>query len=173
MGNFKEDIANVKAFAFDCDGVLTDGSLMMTESGQLIRVFNAKDGYAIVKALAANYPVAIISGGSGDVMEMRFKKLGITDLYLGSLDKLNDIDDFRYKYGFEREDILYVGDDVPDIEPMMNVGLSVAPSDAVLEVKAIARHVSEYGGGKGCVRDVIEQVLKARGDWSVECKNIQ
>lgn len=173
MGNFKEDIAKIKAFAFDCDGVMTDGTVRMTDKGELMREFNAKDGFAVGQALAAGYPVAIVSGGRGSAMELRFKVLGVTDIYLGTPDKLEAVDDFRYKYGLEREDILFMGDDLPDIEVMQNVGLSVAPKDAALEVKAIARHVSEYGGGKGCVRDVIEQVMKARGDWNRKKENKQ
>ncbi|MEG2758387.1 MAG: HAD hydrolase family protein, partial [Rikenellaceae bacterium] len=91
----------------------------------------------------------------------------LTDIYLGCLYKIESLDDFRYKYGIERSEILYMGDDMPDIEAMQNVGLAVAPADAVLEVKAVAHHVSEYGGGKGCVRDVIEQVLKSQGQWNL------
>lgn len=173
MGNFKEEIAKIKAFAFDCDGVLTDGNVMMTEKGELMRTFNAKDGYAMVKALKAGFPVAVISGGRGEVMEKRFRTLGLTDIYLGCLYKIESLDDFRYKYGIERSEILYIGDDMPDIEVMQSVGLAVAPSDAVLEVKAVAHHVSEYGGGKGCVRDMIEQVLKAQGHWNTMSHSAQ
>lgn len=170
MGNFKEDIANIKAFAFDCDGVLTDGSIMMSPDGDSIRTFNVKDGYAIVRALAKGYPVAIISGGVGENLRRRFELLRIKDVYLGSKDKLADLDDFRAKYSLSRKDILFVGDDIPDMEVMTECGVSVAPSDAVLEVKAIATHTTEYAGGRGCVRDVIQQVMKARGDWDVFVK---
>lgn len=170
MGNFKEDIAKIKAFAFDCDGVLTDCSVTINEQGDAIRTFNAKDGYAIVRAIKKGYPVALISGGVGSVMRVRFEQLGIPNIYLGSRDKLADLDDFRAKYNLEREDILYIGDDIPDMEVMSHCGISVAPCDAVMEVKAIATHVTEYAGGRGCVRDAIEQVMKARGHWDVFIK---
>ena len=173
MGNFKEDLAKIKAFAFDCDGVMTDSTVEMNSEGQLIRKFNAKDGYAIVKAMKVGYPVAIVSGGHGEIMEKRFKSLGVTDIYQSCTFKIEAIDDFRFKYGVEREEILFMGDDMPDIEPMLNVGLGVAPADAVIDVKAVARHVSEYAGGMGCVRDVIEQVLKAQGKWNEMSHNCQ
>ncbi len=170
MKNFKEKISTIKAFAFDCDGVLTDGSLTITEAGEALRTFNAKDGYAVVRALKKGYPVALISGGVGVAMHKRFEMLGIKDIYLGSKNKIADLDDFRNKYNLERHDILYMGDDIPDMETMCACGVSVAPRDAALEVRAIATHVSEYEGGRGCVRDAVEQVMKARGDWDVYVK---
>lgn len=171
MGNFKEDIAKIKAFAFDCDGVLTDGSVTVNERGEAIRTFNAKDGYAVVRALKKGYPVALISGGVGDVMRVRFEQLGIQHIYLGSKNKLQDLDHFRSQYNLERTDILYIGDDIPDMEVMSVCGVSVAPCDAAMEVKQIATHVTEYAGGRGCVRDALEQVMKARGDWDVFVKH--
>lgn len=170
MGNFKEDIAKIKAFAFDCDGVLTDCTVTITESGDAIRTFNAKDGYAIVRALKKGYPVALISGGTGEAMRLRFEQLGIENVYLSSRNKLQDLDDFRAKYNLERSDILFIGDDIPDMEVMSHCGVSVAPCDAAMEVKQIATHVTEYAGGRGCVRDALEQVMKARGDWDVYVK---
>ena len=170
MGNFKEDIAKIKAFAFDCDGVFTDGTVTLMEHGDSIRVFNVKDGYAVARALKKGYPVAVISGGTGIAMRLRFEQLGVKDIYLASKNKLQDFDEFRAKYNLEREDILFMGDDVPDMEVMSLCGVSVAPSDAVLDVKALATHVTEYAGGRGCVRDSIEQVMKARGDWDLYVK---
>lgn len=171
MGNFKEEIAKIKAFAFDCDGVFTDGSIIMDGSGEAVRVYNVKDGYAVARAIRKCYPIAIISGGNGEGMRRRFEQLGIKDIYLASKDKLSDLDDFRLKYNLEREDILFVGDDLPDMEVMQCCGLSIAPCDAVLEVKRIATHVTEYKGGRGCVRDAIEQVMKVRGDWDICVKH--
>lgn len=170
MGNFKEDIAKIKAFAFDCDGVLTDGSITVNDRGDAVRTFNAKDGYAVVRALKKGYPVALISGGVGETMRLRFEQLGIQHIYLGSKNKLQDLDDFRQKYNLERTDILYIGDDIPDMEVMSLCGVSVAPCDAAMEVKRIATHVTEYAGGRGCVRDALEQVMKARGDWDIYIK---
>ncbi len=167
--NFKERISNIKAFAFDCDGVMTDGTVTMCEDFEMRRTYNAKDGYALLHAIEKGYPIAIISRGTGVAMRLRFeKKLGIKDIYLSTGDKVADLLDFCKKWSIEPSDVLYMGDDIPDIKAMKIAGLSVAPADAVLDVKAIATHVSPYGGGKGCVRDAIEQVMKARGDWDWE-----
>lgn len=168
MKNFKEKISNIKAFAFDCDGVLTDGSLLVAETGELLRSYNSKDGHAITEALRLGYPIAIISGGTGEAMRKRFEKLGIKDVFLLSKDKVEDINEFAKKHDLSLEEILYMGDDIPDIKTMKAVGVSVAPKDAILDVKAVATHTSSFNGGQGCVRDVIEQVLKARGDWRWE-----
>ncbi len=166
--NFKEKISKVKAFAFDCDGVLTDGSVMITENGESLRRYHSKDRYAIVQAIAKGYPVAIISGGGGVAMEKRFQSFGVKDAYLYTKNKVECLNDFCTKNNITAEDIVYVGDDIPDIKVMKMVGLCVAPSDAAFEVKAIAHHVSPYSGGHGCVRDIVEQVLKAREDWNWE-----
>ena len=166
--NFKEKISKVKAFAFDCDGVLTDGGVFLAENGDLLRRYSSKDRYAIVKAIAKGYPVAVISGGGGELMKKRIQQLGVTDAYLRSKNKVESMNDFCEKNGISPLDVIYVGDDIPDIKVMRMVGLCVAPSDAAFEVKAIVHHVSAYAGGYGCVRDVIEQVLKSRGDWGQE-----
>lgn len=163
--NFKEKISHIKAFAFDCDGVLTDGGLLMLENGEMLRKYDSKDGYAITEAIKKGYPVAIISGGNGTSMNLRFKKLGITNVYLAAENKVDCLNDFCSKNNILPQDVLYMGDDMPDIPVMKLVGLAVAPSDAVLEVKAIAHHTSAYNGGKGCVRDTIEQVMKSKNEW--------
>ncbi len=164
--NFKEKISHIKAFAFDCDGVLTNGKLIMMEDGEILRIYDAKDGQGIVFALKKGFPVAIITGGKGRALDARFKKLGVEDVYTLSEDKVACLMDFCEKHNLTPEEVMYVGDDVPDIPVMKVCGLAVAPSDAVLEVKAIAHHVSSYGGGNGCVRDLIEQVLKSQDKWS-------
>lgn len=166
--NFKEKISKIKAFAFDCDGVLTDSKVLMLENGEMLRQYNAKDGHAIVEAIKKGYPLAIISGGTGESMQIRFNKLGIKYIYMSTMDKVECMEDFCTKCGITPQDVLYVGDDIPDIKVMKKVGLAVAPADASLDVKAVADHVSEFNGGAGCVRDVIEQVLKSRGDWNWE-----
>lgn len=166
--NFKEKLSHIKAFAFDCDGVLTDAGVTMLENGEMLRTYNSKDGYAMVQAVRRGYPLAIISGGKGVGMYNRFESLEIKDIYLSSKNKVVSMADFCSKNNIEPCDVLYVGDDIPDIKVMKIVGLAVAPADAAMEVKAIAHHVSAYNGGKGCVRDVIEQVLKARGQWKWE-----
>lgn len=159
-------MARVKAFAFDVDGVFTDGKVILLPSGEMLRAYNAKDGFAVAAAVRLNYPLAIISGGTGEAMKNRFAGLGITDLYLSCGDKLEALTDFCCKYGLSPADVLFMGDDTPDLEVMGAVGLPVAPADAVHEVKRAARHVSAYKGGDGCVRDVVEQVLRAQGKWS-------
>ncbi len=166
MTNFKEDILKVTAFVFDCDGVLTDGGITTLPSGEALRTYNAKDGFAIALALKKGFKVAIISGGVGDAMVARFERLQIEDVHLGCHDKLATLKEFAGKYNLSLGDILYMGDDIPDIEPMTNVGVACAPRDAVSDVKEHAKYVSNYGGGKGCVRDVIEQVLKSQDKWA-------
>lgn len=164
--NFKEQLAHVKAFVFDCDGVFTDGSILSMPTGEALRTFNVKDGYSVAVALKRGYPICIISGGLGDSMLKRFAQLGIKDIHLNCKDKFTTLKEFATKYELSLNDILYMGDDIPDIEVMTNVGVPCAPYDAVAEVRHIARYVSSQRGGKGCVRDVIEQVLKAQNNWS-------
>lgn len=165
MKNFKERLQHVKGFAFDVDGVFTDGSVIIHSSGELLRSSNTRDGYAIQKAVEAGFPVAIITGGQSEAVGIRFKGLGVTDIYLNSNDKLDDLQDFRFKYGLELSEILYMGDDIPDYEVMQRVGFPTCPADAAPEIIELASYISNFGGGKGCVRDVIEQVLKLNSLW--------
>ncbi len=165
MTNFKEDILKVKGFVLDCDGVLTDGGILMLPDGEPLRIYNAKDGFAISMALAQGFKVAIISGGKGKGMEARFGKLQLKDVYLGCHDKVEALKEFASKHDIELSELLYIGDDIPDIDPMMQVGVACSPKDAVSEVKEIVKYVSNYCGGKGCVRDIIEQVLKSQDKW--------
>ena len=164
MSNFKEDIKNVKAFAFDVDGVLS-GEIFLTPEGEQIRSMNMKDGYAIQLAVKKGYPVAIITGGNSESIRMRFKGLGITDIYLKSSNKMEDFNDYIYKYNLDAESVLYMGDDIPDFEVMKHVGIPTCPNDASEEIKSLSKYISGIKGGKGCVRDVIEQVLRAQGKW--------
>jgi 3-deoxy-D-manno-octulosonate 8-phosphate phosphatase (KDO 8-P phosphatase) len=165
MKNFKEQLHKVKAFAFDVDGVFTDGTVIIHPSGELIRTSNARDGYAVNKAVNLGFPVAIISGGKSESVRERFRGLGVTDIYLGSTDKVEALNDFRYKYGLDLSEILFMGDDLPDYEVMKCVGFPTCPADAAPEIIEISMYISGYGGGRGCVRDVIEQVLKLNGQW--------
>jgi 3-deoxy-D-manno-octulosonate 8-phosphate phosphatase (KDO 8-P phosphatase) len=165
MGNFKEDIERVRAFVFDVDGVLTDNRITITPDREFIRTYNAKDGFALKVLVDKGYPVCIISGGKGEALRHRFEMLGIRDVCIDCFDKLPRLEAFMEKYGLAREEVLYVGDDIPDILPMRHVGVSACPSDASVDVKYVARYVSGFAGGQGCVRDLIEQVLRARNDW--------
>ncbi len=157
----------MKAFVFDVDGVFTDGKIMVTADNQFVRTYDSKDGFAMKALVSKGYKVAIISGGKGDSLVFRFNMLGVTDLYLDNFKKLEALKDFMGKHGLKSEEVLYMGDDIPDIEPMLHVGIPVCPADAAHDVKRISRYVSGYMGGEGCVRDVVEQVMRAQGRWDV------
>lgn len=173
MGNFKEDIARIRAIVLDVDGVLTDGGIQVTPEGDFIRRYNSKDGFVLSYALKKGYQVAIITGGRGNTLKVRFDMLGIKHVYLNCMAKLEALHDLMDKLGLAPEEILYMGDDIPDINPMMHVGMPVCPADAAPEVINISRYVSQFKGGEGCVRDVVEQVLRARGDWYVPGEKIE
>ncbi len=163
--NFKEDLKNIKAFAFDVDGVLSDPKVYLSPDGELLRTMNTKDGYAIQYAVKRGYPIAIITGGRTESVGIRFSNLGIVDIYLAASDKMKDLNDFRMKYNLELEELLYMGDDLPDHEVMTSCGVACCPADAVEEIKAISAYISHINGGAGCVRDIIEQVLRLHGRW--------
>ncbi len=165
MTNFKEGLRSVKAFAFDVDGVLSSPQVLLHPSGDLMRTMNTKDGYALQYAVKRGYPIAIISGGNTESVGLRFRGLGITDIYLSSFYKLEDFNDFIFKYDLKPEEVLYMGDDLPDYEVMTKVGVPCCPADAVEEIKSVAHYISPCKGGAGCVRDVIEQVLRLHGRW--------
>ncbi len=165
MTNFKEGLKAVKAFAFDVDGVLSMPEVYLHPSGDLMRSMNTKDGYALQYAVKRGYPIAIITGGTSESVALRFRGLGITDIYLASYCKTDDLTDFLSKYDLKPEDVLYMGDDLPDYEVMKQVGVPCCPADAVEEIKSAAHYISPISGGKGCVRDVIEQVLRLHGRW--------
>lgn len=166
MGNFKEDIIAIRAFVFDVDGVFTDGGIIPTSDGDFIRKYNAKDGYAVAYALKQGYKIAIITGGRGASLEARFKLLGVTSLYVNCSDKLTALKEFMEQNNLRREEVMFMGDDIPDLEAMRNVGIAVCPNDAVSEIIEASRYISQYSGGKGCIRDVVEQTLRARNDWA-------
>ena len=171
MGNFKEDVEKVKAFVFDVDGVFTDGGIGVDPNGEFIRKYNVKDGFAVKTAVDKGYPVAIISGGRGRSITERFEAMGVKDIYTGTFEKLDAMKKFMSKYGLEFSDLLYMGDDIPDIEAMINVGMPVCPKDASSEVVTVSRYVSGFAGGEGCVRDIVEQVLRSHNNWfTVEFK---
>ncbi len=172
MGNFKEDIALCQALVLDVDGVLTDGGLTPTMDGDFIRTYNVKDGYAIAYAVKMGYKICVITGGRGGNLRYRMEMLGIENLYIDCMDKRAAIEDFCAKNGVELEHIIYMGDDIPDLECMRMVGIPVAPRDAVMEVVEAARYVSEYNGGKGCVRDIIEQWLRSHGKWALHSRGV-
>ncbi|AVR46154.1 3-deoxy-D-manno-octulosonate 8-phosphate phosphatase [Christiangramia fulva] len=163
--SYKEHLNKIKTFVFDVDGVLTDGSIQISTQGELLRTMNIKDGYALKMAKNAGYTVCIISGGKNEGVRKRLRDLGINDIYLGVEDKVEQLDEFFDIYDITPDEVLYMGDDIPDYYPMKLVGLPCCPQDAAPEVKEISLYVSHKSGGKGCVRDVIEQVMKVQGKW--------
>ena len=171
MGNFKEDIVRTEAFVFDVDGVFTDGGI--TPFGDdFIRRYYAKDGYAVSYAARMGYKICIISGGRGKWLQERFERLHATKIYIDCADKIAALREFLDEYGLDARNVVFMGDDIPDLECMQAVGIPVAPADAASEILDAARYVSEYPGGRGCVRDFVEQVLRARGHWALHAKGV-
>ncbi|MGJ5640659.1 KdsC family phosphatase [Formosa sp. S-31] len=164
--SYKEYLTHITTFIFDVDGVLTDGSVVVTTAGEMLRTMNVKDGYAIKTAIDAGYRICVISGGSNEGVRKRLEGLGVTDIYLGAHNKIDQLDEILLKYDIKTENVLYMGDDIPDYPVMLIAGLAACPQDAVPEIKNISKYVSHKNGGKGAVRDVIEQVLKVQGKWS-------
>ena len=166
--NYKSLLPKIKTFIFDVDGVLTDGKVLLTSEGDMLRSLDTKDGYAIKCALIQGYKIVIISGGINEGIRERFKALGVYDIYLGAHHKLDSFQDLVDNYRLNPEEILYVGDDLPDIPVMKKVGVSCCPADAVSDVKTIVNYISHKNGGQGCVREIIEQVLRVQGKWSLD-----
>ncbi len=163
--NFKTRLNRVKTFIFDVDGVLTNNTVTLLPDGEQIRTMNIRDGYALQLAIKKGYKIAIISGGRSEMVRKRLNGLGIMDVYLGSSDKIEQFKEYILTYDITPEEILYMGDDVPDYDVMKRIGVPTCPNDAVQEIKGISIYVSDKKGGDGCVRDVIEQVMKVQGKW--------
>ena len=159
------DFSAITTFVFDVDGVLTDGTLLAFADGEQVRAFNIKDGYAIKYALQRGYKVAIISGRNEVGVRRRLESLDVADIFLGVEDKLDVLENYLYMQEVDPENVIYMGDDMPDLEVMQHCGLSVAPADAATDVLAIADYVTNAGGGKGAVREIIELVLKSHQEW--------
>ena len=161
---YKKQLQSIQAMIFDVDGVFSN-SFVVADSGKLNRIMNAKDGYAIKSAVEQGYLIAIITGGNSQAVKERFQLLGITDIYLSQTNKIDAFTDFYLKYNISPEKILYMGDDMPDFEVMTKVGLATCPADAVSEIKKISNYISDKKGGEGCVRDIVEQVMKIQKKW--------
>ena len=164
--SYKTYLKDINTFIFDVDGVLTDGTVQVTTAGELLRTMSVKDGYAIKTAVQKGYTVCIISGGSNEGVRKRLAGLGVEHIYLGTSRKEVPFEEFIKSSGIDPANILYMGDDIPDIPPMRTVAIAACPQNAVPEVKAVSNYVSHKNGADGCARDVIEQVLKVRGDWA-------
>jgi len=165
MSNYKEKLQSKKCFIFDYDGVLTDGTVYPSPDGEMMRAANVKDGYALQLAVKKGYKIAIISGGKSKTMEKRLEALNITDVYLGVHNKKEVFNSFVQKYDLKMEEILYMGDDIPDFQLLKIVGVATCPSDAAEEIIEIVDYVSHKPGGKGAVRDILRQTMKVQGKW--------
>ncbi len=165
MSNYKEKLLKINTFIFDYDGVLTDGTVILTSTGDALRSANVKDGYALQLAVKKNYRIAIISGGFSESIKHRFDSLKIEDVFLGVDKKIDVYNQYLETNNLKSENVLFMGDDIPDYEIMLAAGVPTCPSDAVEEIKKAATYISHQAGGHGCVRDIIEQVLKVQGKW--------
>ncbi len=163
--SYKEIMNDITTFIFDVDGVLTDGSVFITSNGEMQRTMNIRDGYAMKAAVESGYHVCVISGGSNEGVRIRLRNLGLTDIHLGIPNKVETFDEYTDIYNIKPEQVLYMGDDIPDYHVMKLVGLPTCPQDSCPEIKAISKYISHKNGGKGAVRDVIEQVMKVQGKW--------
>lgn len=165
MTNFKENLKNVKAFVFDIDGVLSLQTINLNVFGIPKRTVNLRDGYALQLAVKKGYPIGIISGSNSRDYLKRLKTLGINDIFLNSKIKLEHYKLFKEKFRLEDSEIMFMGDDIPDLEVMRVAGVPVCPADADSEIKQVASYISDKKGGEGCVRDVVEQVLRLHNKW--------
>lgn len=157
----------IRVFVFDVDGVLTDGTLLATEDGHLLRSMNIRDGFALQLALKKGYAVYIISGGRSEAVRTRLNRLGVQHVFLGIDDKKALLEEIAQAAGFLWNQVLYMGDDIPDYAAMRLCGLPACPADACEEIKGISKYIAPKPGGAGCVRDVVEKVLKLNGDWEL------
>ena len=163
--SYKEYLSQITTLIFDVDGVLTDGSIIVATNGDMYRKMHTKDGFALKTAVDKGFNVCIISGGNNEGVRLRLKGLGIKDVHLGAHHKTETMNAYLKENNIRKEQVLYMGDDIPDLHVMKEVGLPCCPQDAVQEIKRVSKYVSHKKGGKGCVRDVIEQVLKVQNKW--------
>ncbi|HIX46013.1 MAG TPA: HAD hydrolase family protein [Candidatus Barnesiella excrementipullorum] len=170
MSRIDYDLSLIKAFAFDIDGVLSPSTIPLFPGHGPTRMVNVKDGYALQLAVKTGYPIAIITGARGESIEQRYAALGIKHIYMGANIKIEVLHQWLDEVKIKADEVLYMGDDIPDYEVMRTVGLPCCPSDAAPEICAIAKYISPIQGGYGCARDVIEQILKAQNNWMQDKK---
>lgn len=166
--NYKVKLEEIELFVFDYDGVFTDGIVLLMEDGSNVRSANTRDGYAVQLAVKQGLKVALLTGNKEKAVEARMRLLGVEEVYLGCHDKLQSLEDLCTKLNIDLDKTLYMGDDMPDYPAMKKVGLPVCPKDACTDILEISSYVSPVEGGKGCVRDVLEQAMRLRGIWSTE-----
>jgi 3-deoxy-D-manno-octulosonate 8-phosphate phosphatase (KDO 8-P phosphatase) len=167
MLNFKQALSKITTFIFDIDGVLTNNTVFVTEDGQLLRNLYSKDGYAIQLAVRKGYKIVIISGGHNDPVKKVLERAGVPFIFIKQHDKLQCYKDLINEHSLRDEEIAYMGDDLPDWEVMKRVGIAACPKDAATEIKDICIYISDKKGGEGCVRDIIEQTMRAQGTWEI------
>ncbi len=160
-----EILTEIKAFVLDVDGVMTDGQLLLTEDGNYLRSFNIRDGYAIRKAIEEGFKITVISGGKSLGVQKRLSDLGLKDIYLGVNDKLPVLLQWMQKEGIDSNQLAYMGDDILDLPCYAHAALKACPQDAAPEIRSICNYISGYHGGKGCVRDLIEKIMKSQNTW--------
>lgn len=165
MKNYKEQLKDITTFIFDYDGVMTSGDVLVDSNGVPLRSSDVKDGYALQLAVRLGYKIAVITGGYSVSIEKRMEMLGVKDVFVRSANKVEVLQKYMETNGLKPEQIVYMGDDLPDYPVMKMVGLPVCPADASSEIKDISLYISNRNGGKGAVRDIIEQVLKAQDKW--------
>ena len=163
--SYKEYLQHITTFVFDVDGVLTDGSIIINTEGEMFRKMSVKDGFALKTAADNNFNIFVISGGTNEGVRKRLEGLGIIDIHLGAHHKINILNEYFSIKNIKTENVLYMGDDLPDLDAMQLIGLPCCPQDAVPEIKDICKYISHKKGGHGAVRDIIEQVLKVQGKW--------
>lgn len=166
--NLLDEFKAIKCFAFDVDGVLTDGSVLLLDDGQMARSMNTKDGYAMQLAIKQGYAMIVISGGGSEGARLRLNRLGITEVHFQAHDKKALLHNFLKEQGLQPAEVLFMGDDIPDYSAMAASGLPCCPADAVSEIKSISKYIASMPGGRGCVREVIEKVLKLNGHWVID-----
>ena len=165
MKEYENLLGGITTFIFDYDGVMTDGTVYMDSNGDPLRTSNVKDGYALQLASKLGFHLAVISGAVVTNITKRLNMLGVNDVFTGIPDKVVKLEEYMAQYGLKPEQIVYVGDDIPDLKVMQRVGVAACPSDAAPEIRQICHFISERPGGRGCVRDIIEQTLKVQGKW--------
>ena len=163
--NYKELLKKITTFILDVDGVLTNGKILVTSKGKMLREMNTKDGFIIKYALDKGFKIFIISGGTNKGVKERLKDLGIKEIFLGEYTKKDTYEKLIKKYNLKKDEIVYMGDDIPDIPVMKKIGVPCCPNDAVPDVKQISIYISKKNGGQGCVRDIIEQTLRVQNKW--------
>jgi len=163
--NYKELLKHITTLIFDYDGVFTDGKILITVNGDQLRTANVKDGYALQLARKKGYRIAVISGGTSDSVVKRMHGLNITDVFIRVNHKIDVFHEYLANNKLKREEVLFMGDDIPDLHIMREAGVAVCPADAAEEIKSVAHYISHQKGGEGCVRDILEQVMKVQGKW--------